>query len=45
MTNPVERELFGGAIKANYPEKFIDASYVIDCQSKLGSFQTDLDLT
>ena len=33
MTDPVERELFGGAIKAKYPKKFIDAAYVIDCRS------------
>jgi hypothetical protein len=47
MTDLVETELktelFGGAIKANYPENFIDVSYVIDSQSNLGSFQpTDL---
>jgi hypothetical protein len=29
MTNLVETELFGGAIKASLPEGFIDASYVI----------------
>jgi hypothetical protein len=46
MTDLVETELktelFGGAIKANYPKDFIDVSYVIDCQSKLGSFQPTL---
>jgi hypothetical protein len=38
----LKTELFGGAIKANYPTGFIDASYVIGCQSKLGSFQPTL---
>lgn len=42
MIDLVETELFGGAIKASYPKNFIDASYVIDCQSKLGSFQPTL---
>jgi hypothetical protein len=42
MTGLVETELFGGAIKTNYPENFIDVSYVIDCESKLGSFQPTL---
>jgi hypothetical protein len=45
MTNLVETELFGGAIKANYPKNFIDASYVIGCQSKPWLLPTDLDLT
>jgi hypothetical protein len=44
MTDLVETDLFGGAIKANLPKGFIDASYVIDRQSKLGSIPTDLDL-
>jgi hypothetical protein len=44
MTDPVETDLFGGAIKANIPKSFIDASYVIDRQLKLGSVPTDLDL-
>ena len=34
MTKPVERELFGGAIKADYPKKFIDVSYVIDLSTE-----------
>jgi hypothetical protein len=42
MTNLVKTDLFGGAIKANYPRGFIDASYVIDPQLKLGSFQPTL---
>jgi len=42
MTDPVETELFGGAIKANYPKNFIDASYVIGCQLKLSSLQPTL---
>ena len=44
MTDLVNVDLFGGAIKANYPEGFFDASYVIDCQSRLGSIPTDLDV-
>jgi len=44
MTDVVETDLFGGTIKANYPKNFIDASYVIDCQSKPGSVPTYFDL-
>jgi hypothetical protein len=40
MTNLVETDLFGGAIKADLPERFADASYVIDRQSKLGAVPT-----
>ena len=43
MTNLVKRDLFGGAIKADLPGRFIDASYVIDRQSKLGAVPTNLD--
>jgi hypothetical protein len=43
MTNLVKTDLFDGAIKANLPRGFIDASYVIDPQSKLGAVPTYLD--
>jgi hypothetical protein len=44
MTDLMETDLFGGAIKANLPKGFVDASYVIDRQSNPGSVPTDLDL-
>lgn len=43
MTNLVETDLFGGAIKADLPERFADASYVVDRQLKLGAVPTNLD--
>jgi hypothetical protein len=43
MTELVERQLFGGTIKANLPRRFADASYVIDRQSMLGAVPTDLN--
>jgi hypothetical protein len=44
MTILKETELFGGAIKANVPEDFLDASYVIGRQSKASTVPTDRDL-
>ena len=39
MTNLVETDLFGGAIKVDLP-RLVDASYVIDRQSKLCAVPT-----
>ena len=44
MTDLVKTDLFGGAIKANFPKGFIDAAYVIECQPNFGSVPTNLDL-
>jgi hypothetical protein len=44
MTNLVETELFGGAIKASLPQGFADASYVIGRNRNLVPFPTSLDL-
>ena len=43
MTNLVKTDLFDGAIKADLPKGFIDASYVIGPQSNLGAVPTYLD--
>jgi hypothetical protein len=38
----VETDLFGGAIKANFPKGFIDASYVMTINHSLAPFQPTL---
>ena len=38
MINLVKTELFGGAIVADFPKAFLDASYVVNRESRTGTF-------
>jgi hypothetical protein len=44
MMNLVKKDLFGGAIIADFPEAFFDASYVIDRELKAWHHSDHLDL-